>query len=510
MTPLGVAANSMIPKYSHSTEVLTKPLKIDDNYLTRLTSLELENEYKCLAKWRHDQSNTVSNPVAINDYKFEVRQKDCITFMSDWLTMFGEKLTNFDDRHEKLIVDLFIKGEYFQNKNFSNQGEPLAVRKFDIHKETRPASGMYWSYGYTNQLGIDFLVAKNPETGKIDTIKLEFTGHGIANFFPRNNHLNFVAMLELITALEPKLRATRLDTTIEVPHSMLSILGVKDAVDNRHFSGVKSAKPIYRIDEKYGYDGLSVYFGADGSHKLVRIYETGKKHGYHAVRIEVQNRGKYARLVCSELIKRYNEGLGLNKDNCTSVKPTDKQKESTAKALNEFIRDYVLSPSIFNLVDRNSKRPWKNRHQFTELPFWAKFKQDLKVGLYEVYFEPIEVTIQRKVKNMLRNLSGIHRLLSETIGKPAVDKIMRYFDIIHYGKYGGGFNESLNKAKDEIQALGASWIIELFDFETRCLLRNAGFYETPSPKVHYQGLQSVLELRQNNLKPTSHQAAIAF
>ena len=484
--------------------------KIGDNHITRLIGLELENEYKDLATWRHDMSDTVSNPVDMSNYTYEVRHKECITYLFDWGTFYGEKLTNFDDRNEKLMVDLFLRGGYFQNKNFSNQGQPLSVRKSDLYTETRPASGMKWSYRYDNQLGITLFIAKHPETGKIDTVKLELNGHGISNFFPRNNHLDFVAMIELIQMIEPKLQATRLDTTIEIPHSMLDILAIRDAIDSRNFSGVKDAFPFYGVNTKVGYKSMTLYFGSPSSQKRVRIYATGQKHGYHAIRIEVQNRGKYARFVASEAIRLYNEGLGFNKGNSASFNPTDKQKDQTAKVLNDFIRDYVLSPSTFNLVDRHSKKRWMSRDQFKELPFWTEFKRKLKVEAYTYHFEPVEVTIQKKVKNLLRNFSGIHRVLCETIGKPAVEKLTRYFDLIHYGKYGGGFNDKLSQAKAEIEALGQSWITDLFDHETRCLLRQVGFYNTPAPKPHYTGLQTVLEVRENNLSPPAHQLGIAF
>ena len=428
----------MIQHDCNATLTLPKTAKIGDNYLTRLGSLDWDNEQKCLARWRRETSNTTPNPVAMDDYTFEIRHKDCITYMLDWAGFYAEKLTNFDDRLEQLIVDLFIRGTFFQNKHFSNSGQPLRIRKFDIHKETRPASGMKWSYAYTNQLGLTFFVSRHPDTNKIQAIKFEATGHGVANFFPRNNYLDMVDMFETLRMIEPKLQAVRIDTTIEVPHTMLSIFGVKEAVDGRHFSGVKKAIPMYGIDEKYGYEGLTVYFGKPRSEKRVRIYETGEKHGYHAIRIELQNRGKHARLVCSELISIYNKGLGLERENCSGCTPTDAQKEQTAKLINEFIRDYTLAPKTFNLVDRDSKKPWRSHLEFKELPFWTKFKADLKVQHYTYHFEPIEVTIQKKVKNMLRNLSGIHRLLSETIGKDALSKILRHFDLIHSNKYGGG------------------------------------------------------------------------
>ena len=75
---------------------------------------------------------------------------------------------------------------------------------------------------------------------------------------------------------------------------------------------------------------------------------------------------------------------------------------------------------------------------------------------------------------------------------------------------GGGFNNALSEARLEIEALGDKWITDLFDHQTRCLLRSVGFYQTPIPLLPRHQLQTIVELRENNRLPSGHQCSIPF
>ena len=500
----------MVTKKHADTQRLDKTYEVCDNHTTRLESPEPKIGHNYLEKGGQGTSNTLSKPESMLYFPHTTTKKSVVSYFLDWVKFYGEGMTEFQPRHEILLVELFLKGKFFQNICFANQGEELSVRQIEVNTETRPGSGRRWSYKYTNDLGVTMLVCKLPETGVIDTISLEFSGSGMGALFPRNNMLDAAKMLAVVISMDPHINATRLDSTIEFPCSFLDYKKIEEAIAAGNYCGFKKCNQIVNRDREKGIVGLTLYLGSPTSHQRSYLYHTGIKHGYDAYRLEGRNSGKYARRLAAEMIRVYREGLGETGENACLVEPTDEQKKNTANALNDLIRDYNLSIKSFSFVDRNSKARWKKREQYTELPFWTDFKRRLKVEQYHYHFEPIKTSVQGKVKNMLRNFSGIHRMLCETIGKPAVDKLLRYFDKIHDNKNGGLFNEDLTRARAELKAIGGNWQKDLFDFVTRTKLREVGFYDTPMPRSNFQGLQSILELRENNLSPTSHQLALQF
>lgn len=452
-------------------------------------------EYKSSNHTKRGHSNTPLKPEtalsllnAIGDSQSNTNIG--VSYFCDWLTIFGEGM-RMSSRHEDLLVRLFLYGDYWKTAEcYHLEMDAVSVQRIDCFSETRPASGKKWEYRYENTHGVKLYIAHQQIDGVvneniIDSLKVEFSGSVLAYLIPRNNQLKLVEMMDIIEGLNDKLHCTRCDLTVEFGHDLIDYKEMFFAQLNGNYCGAKKSEYIggKEVDKELEYPTL--YFGGKKSDKKVRIYETMEKHGYAGIRIEVQNKGKYAKKVSKDLRDIYNSGFYFNGMDA-------KSKEDLAMEITNYIRDFVLSKKTISFVDRSNKRSWMSLRDYQDLPFWKEFKDNLRVQELNYFFPPKTVDIHKSMKWLLRQGSGLVRVLIDSLGFDLAVKELVFFAKINEAKYGKGYSENSQKLLNQIKDMGKDAIFEMFDHDTKMQLRNVGFYKTPSyPK--YMNRNSVFD-----------------
>lgn len=436
--------------------------------------------------------NTTPKPVGAKNTD-NVTAKHPTSIFVDYLKFFGEGMRGISERHEKMLVQLFLELDFFRTIECQkNVLEPMKVQVIECKKSTRPGSGRNWNYYYQNSIGVKLYISRNIfNPNQVESLCLEFSGSPLAILIPRNNLLKLAEMIEFVTSLNKKIRVTRIDTTLEFDHSLLDYKEIIIAVNNKNFSGVKKAKVIYEVDVETGIQYPTIYLGKPRSRKITRIYETTEKHGYTAIRIETQNKDRYAQFVAKEIVNLYKSAI---ENHCMD-----------AKGISDFIRDYVLSIKNFNFVFSDSKKAYKTASQYKELPFWTKFKEDMKVEELTYIFPKRESNIQRTMDWIIKQVSGKLNLFIKAFGKEYAHELIDAFADINKMKYEneGGLNQLARQELGQIKDMGFKAHVEMFSPQARKQLQKVGFYNKQT-RPKYWRVNSVIDYLDLAVKPAYH------
>lgn len=143
------------------------------------------------------------------------------------------------------------------------------------------------------------------------------------------------------------------------------------------------------------------YLGSRRSESFTRIYETSKKHGYKANRIETEFKGKKARKVASELIRNFN--------NFYKYKGFDDLQKQNNNEVNDKLARWIAYVVVgqIDFVDRSDQYKNGSLGKCKRLPWWQEFIDGIG-GI-------VQITVER-VKNSLRdNFNWIKKQVSKTL-----------------------------------------------------------------------------------------------
>jgi hypothetical protein len=382
------------------------------------------------------------------------------------------------------------------------QLEGLSVSRKDCFLETRPASGQQWSYVWQNALGLKLFVRECPLIkGRVESLCFEASGKPLSYLFPRNNLLKFCEMLEMLSSLDERFKPTRLDTTMEFSHEMLDYDLISQACLARDLAGVKKARIIgsFYVDSQDKWFP-TWYLGSEKSDKSTRIYETTEKHGYSAIRIEVQNKKSYAKMVGKMFVNLYQTGTlssfddVIIKDNplhgCNKLLPytacMQSEKEKNYEQVNNnlvtVLRDYILCHKNFNFVDKKSIKKWQSAKHHIELPWWFSFKNQVcSINRLDYKFVPDKLNISKSLDWFSKQCIGLFRVVKESFGADGANHLLRYFAKINEEKNGGGLSERNMELFRQVQALGKDAYFKMFSPQLTDQLREVGFFRVPCP-----------------------------
>lgn len=440
-------------------------------------------------------SNTPSVPVntTVTPEKIHIKLGDDRIFV-DYLKFFGGKV-KLNSYHENLLVELFIKGKFFLNPHHKENREGLDFKCINLSSQIHEGSKIKWTKQYKNSIGVVLKIAyetfekvnrnscqveelSNPN--KIVAVCLEFSGTPLSFLIPRNNQVIICQMIDMMLELSKDIKVSRIDLTMEFSKEKLDLFKVRQAIDNDDVLGVEKYFSISGRDSRNLGKSCTCYFGGEKSERRTRAYDTEKKHGYVGVRLESQNRGKYARLVVAELIDMYKSAMN---DADKSVHPCNDKSQKLkelATNINQFIIDYNLSRKNFTLVDKNDKKSWKNRYQVKELEFWSKFKKSFNVNELRYKFIKEDISIKRSISHAVKNFSGLLCSLFDNLGKDLFDSFMKA--IILAKKKGIGLSQYTGKEDKyiELEELASSGIIGICDQSLLSIFHQLGFFSQPS------------------------------
>ena len=474
-----------------------------NNRLVNKTSVFLDVETD-RQKNKHENCNTVLKPVdtpVVVEYPHKVVRvaSGKVYYFIDWLRFYGKDL-NLSTRHEQLLVDLMVEGRLFMTNDQSSR-ELISYEKRPVYGQIHQGSEFTWSYCYVNSVGVKLFICRHPEEPEhIYAMKLEFSGQPLSHLVPRNNQLKLLEVIDIVLSLDKGISVTRIDTSMDVSPDLLNFDLVVENAKVWNFSGIEDRHIHISNGLEKGEDSITVLLGSEKSKtKKIRLYNTKVKHGYDAIRIEVQNGTDRAKYVTQELLR-------LHDLHCTKELKADE----IATKVNDFIRDYNLSIKTFNFVDKESKRAWKKASQYKELCWWTKFKENIKHCDIEYRFIGKERDIQKSIKWFVKNTTGLLCALKENIGLGGLYHfIENAIKVKENGFNCNPYNPSKSEANLQLLDLGQDAMIKMFDDETRWQLRQVGYFASPLPMVR-KDRQCFLRDELLRERPRIYQSCLEF
>lgn len=437
---------------------------------------------------RHGVSDTMPKPDDTKNTNSKTDEHPTNHFI-DYLKFYGENLKGVSDHHEEMLVDLFLRLNFFRTiEHQKDKLDPIEVKKIDCHDQCRPGSAKKWDYYYRNAIGVRLYIRRSHDNFRIvDTLSLEFSGRPLSILIPRNNQLKVVEMIDFVSSLNKRVNTTRIDSTLEFDHNLLDFQGCLKAILNQDFSGVEETDIILGVNAKTGIKYPTLYLGAVKSRKRICMYETLVKHGYSAIRIEARSKDRNAKLVREVLRGIYN-GIGSN--------------EEKARSINNFIRDYTLSPSTFNFVDATSKKPWMKATDYRELPFWTQFKKDIGNQKIVYHLPKKQASIQRTMDWIDSKVSSTLNILNKCFGTEYLHHIIDcYVKIADTKKSAKSAENQLKKA--QLKEMGFKAHVEMFSDDLRKKMKTVGFYDYQIYPDSWQS-NNVIHFLDLAVKPAYH------
>lgn len=452
---------------------------------------------------KHENCNTVLKPAkasVVPTYPHEVEKvpRNDVSYFIDWLRFFGKDL-KLGERHEELLVDLIIGGRLFIGSDQSDR-ELMEYEVRPAYGQIHQGSDVTWSYQYVNSVGVKLWISKDEELGKVVALKLDFSGQPLSHLLPRNNQLKLLEVIDIVLALDKNISVSRIDTTMEFSHELLNFDLVIENARNWNFSGVKKRHIHISDGVKKEEDAVTVLLGSEKSKtKKIRIYDTAVKHGYEALRIEVENKRKGAEYIVSELLAIYNEHC------MDAIRP-----EVVNNKINSFICNYNLSIKTFNFVDKNSKKRWMKVENYTELGWWTKFKADIKHCDIKYKFKPEEKTVQKSIKWFVKNASSLLCAMEDNFGKSGLSHFIRHvLQVKRDGINCNAYSPNRNEYNMQLTDMGCDGLISAFCTETRWALRQVGYFDSPIP-IGRKDKRCFVSHEDLRKRPHNYQSSLVF
>lgn len=308
-------------------------------------------------------------------------------------------------------------------------------------------------------------------------------------------------MLEMLSSLDERFKPTRLDTTMEFSHDLLNYADINMACLSKNVTGVDHARlngSFNMSDHKKWYP--TWYLGSPKSDRFTRIYETTEKHGYSEIRIEVQNKKSYAKMVGKMFVNLYQTGTLSSFDNviikdnpvhgCNKVLPfsvcMQSEKEKNYEQLNNdlvtILRDYILCHKNFNFVDKKQVKKWQSAKHHVELSWWSYFKNQVcSIRKLDYQFVPGKLNISNSMDWFVKQCMGLLRVVQCAFGDDGTNHLLRYFGRINEKKNSGSLSERNRELFRQIQALGKDAYFKMLSPQLTDQLRDVGFFSVPCP-----------------------------
>ena len=193
---------------------------------------------------------------------------------------------------------------------------------------------------------------------------------------------------------------TRLDLNVTDHLKRIDWQDIDEACRDGNYSGVWDAVPLLK-----GRGGkfieATAYLGSRRSESFTRIYETDKKHGYRANRIEVEFKGKKARETLKNFLRKYS--------NFERQKGFDYQEKPIDDDVNNKLArwvGYVVVGQI-DFVDKSNQYGNGSLAKCPRLPWWQKFIEGIG-GI-------VKITVERIKTSLTDNFNWIKRQVSKTL-----------------------------------------------------------------------------------------------
>lgn len=215
-----------------------------------------------------------------------------------------------------------------------------------------------------------------------------------------------IKFLERLSAYFPDLNPTRFDFTVEDYTKSLPIDEMVSALNDRNYRGFQKKAIILSDSKGKEWDGFTANLGSRESDSYTRVYDTGIKHGYPAIRVEREVKG--------DLLKAYWQDIKqIIYENRWTIKGI---KEKIQAQQDAFYADLIqkfaaIAVSGFDFIDRSKILDSGSLEKCPLLPFWLEFKA--KIGEWKK-------TVKRAIPTLKSTHDWLYRQVKKTLA------VMRY------------------------------------------------------------------------------------
>ena len=258
---------------------------------------------------------------------------------------------------------------------------------------------------YGSKLAWRLETAQDSETGKdIKTWHWAYTVTGKG--CERLGELGLQRLL-VAFAKNPTAYPTRLDPFFEEYHGRLQPSHIVNAIQAKNFTGFRKYDFRCSSSNGGGLDGFTASLGSRESDRYRRIYHTGVKHGYNAMRFECEVKGDWCKAVWAK------------------IKPVILENASLIKGFsNDKLKTYLLQMANWwgkiavagiDFIDTAEKRDCNGSLMKCErLPWWDKLLGFL--GKTEVAIERETPSLAKTDRWLKRQVKAVLRTLYDGLG----------------------------------------------------------------------------------------------
>lgn len=328
----------------------------------------------------------------------------------------------------KALLDNVLGGRLLvpdHRYGFVRYDQPISYVREDIMAPVLGHSGAYYTAKYTSSIGAKVLAMEIDD--EVSHIRIEFSGEPLKALFPRNSFLGLLKLHYYCMSVLPNCKLSRNDLTIEVHPSLLSMDKVVEATRAGNYCGARKHLFMESGDISGKGAGRTVYIGSPKSkNKKVRIYETTTKHGYDAVRIEVESHLRLSQWLSDYYLEVY-ESMQKELDVVSKGRGQQLILENYNAMINQFVIDFTVRQKSVGFILRADRDNNQRLATFRELSWWSKFKSylgscELKVKLMKPAKE-----LAKSVDDLFVKMSGRLTMLKKYLGKDNLNRLIDGF-----------------------------------------------------------------------------------
>ena len=200
---------------------------------------------------------------------------------------------------------------------------------------------------------------------------------------------------------------TRLDPFFEDYQGRLNPADIVNAVLSGNYTGFKKHNLQLSSSKGDGLDGFTATLGSRESERYRRIYHTGVKHGYNAMRFETETKGDWCKAVWAKI-----KPVILANQETLKEWDTDKHKDYLLEMANFWGK---IAIAKIDFIDSSQKQDCNGSLVKCEkLDWWGKIVKLL--GYTEVRIERETPSLDKTDRWLKRQVKAVLRTLHEGLG----------------------------------------------------------------------------------------------
>lgn len=200
----------------------------------------------------------------------------------------------------------------------------------------------------------------------------------------------------------PNVSITRIDAALDIYANILELSDIIEALSAKNYTGFAKKSMIFSDSNGQGFNGWSINLGSRESDSYTRIYHTGVKHNFNAIRFERELKGDCAKAYFQSLTANINKGFDCN-------------LEELYKQIQFPQTLAMIAIGGFNFINRSEQYSNGSLEKCPDLCWWAKFKKAIG-GQLRLRIPRNKTTLKSKIKWLNRQVAKTLKILTDGLG----------------------------------------------------------------------------------------------